>query len=353
MAGAAAARGGACRAPLTCDDPRVASPVDDRSGGTLPALDATEIAKLLHPLAEAVGHALAVDDRDGNEVASVGEGLAGPATAPIVVRAELIGSVRARQQTAARGAARLLSEVLGRPDARDAQHERADAREQDGDVGQHEAAGLASSSSTTRAARSAGVTMRRWTTAAGCRSGGGCGRVAWCRRRIIHRMRLRRALVLASALAVLVAPAARAADAPGASLATPAEQSWLLAVEQDLTSIADAGRSSSVTGGSAQRAAALLASPQDLFGSAVVYAVFSSCSQQLKGAGTPSKRLTAVRDGVAAACRPLVRASELFLSAVREKKPAALIAAEGQALVGAKQMARAAERLRAFRKAHK
>lgn len=166
-------------------------------------------------------------------------------------------------------------------------------------------------------------------------------------------MRRRRALVLLFALAAFAAPAARAADAPGASLATSAEQRWLLAVEQILTSVADAGRSSSVTGGSLERAAGLLASPQDLFGSAVVYAVFSSCSQQVKSAGAPSKRLVAVRDGIVAACRPLGRASELFLSAVHEKKPAALIAAEGQALAGAKQMARAAERLRAFRKAHK
>jgi serine phosphatase RsbU (regulator of sigma subunit) len=80
----------------------------------LPALDAVEIAKLLTPLAEAVGQALAVDDRNGNEVVAAGDGHAGPAKAPIVVRAEPIGSVRAQQEAVARGAARLLSEVLGR-----------------------------------------------------------------------------------------------------------------------------------------------------------------------------------------------------------------------------------------------
>lgn len=68
-------------------------------------LATAEITKLLAPLAEAVGQALAVDDRYGNEVAAVGDGAAGPALAPIVVRAEPIGSVRAGTEAAARGIA--------------------------------------------------------------------------------------------------------------------------------------------------------------------------------------------------------------------------------------------------------
>ena len=166
-------------------------------------------------------------------------------------------------------------------------------------------------------------------------------------------MHARRALVLACALAALAAPAARAADGPGAGLATPAEQRWLLAAERLLINVADAGRSSSVTGGSVERARALLANPQDLFGSAVVYAVFSDCSQSLKNAGRPTSRLRAIRESIDAACRPLVRASDLFLRAVHGKQPTALIAAEAQAVAGAKQMERAAARLTAFRKTHK
>lgn len=93
---------------------RAASPAADPAGGTLSALDPVELAKLLTPLAEAIGCALAVDDRGSTEVVAVGSGSAGPATAPIVVRAEPIGSVRARDEAAAAGVARVLSEVLGR-----------------------------------------------------------------------------------------------------------------------------------------------------------------------------------------------------------------------------------------------
>ena len=166
-------------------------------------------------------------------------------------------------------------------------------------------------------------------------------------------MHARRTVVLACAVAALAAPAARAADSPGPGLATPAEQRWLLAAEQLLINVATAGRSSSVTGGSVERARALLANPQNLFGSAMVYAVFSSCSQSLKNAGRPTSRLGAIRESIDAACRPLGRASDLFLRAVHRKQPAALIAAEAQAAAGAKQMTIAAVRLTAFRKTHK
>ena len=82
-------------------------------------LDRTELAKLLAPLAEATGLAFAVDDRAGAELAGVGgpEGTgagAGPERAPVVIRAEIVAYVRTATPEAARGAGRLLSEVLGR-----------------------------------------------------------------------------------------------------------------------------------------------------------------------------------------------------------------------------------------------
>lgn len=77
-------------------------------------LDPRELTKLLAPFAEATGCALAVDDRAGSEVVAVGDGAAGAERAPIVIRAEPIGWVRAATAPVARAAARLLSEVLGR-----------------------------------------------------------------------------------------------------------------------------------------------------------------------------------------------------------------------------------------------
>jgi len=80
----------------------------------VPQTDAAEIARLLGPFAEAVGGALAVFGVDGSEIVSVGDGPLGDASAPVAVRAVPIGTVRASTQATARGAARLLSEVLGR-----------------------------------------------------------------------------------------------------------------------------------------------------------------------------------------------------------------------------------------------
>lgn len=77
-------------------------------------LDPAELAKLLAPLAEVTGAAFAVEGRDGSEIVAVGVGPAGPERAPIVVRAEPIATVLAPTPEAARGAGRLLSEVLGR-----------------------------------------------------------------------------------------------------------------------------------------------------------------------------------------------------------------------------------------------
>ena len=166
-------------------------------------------------------------------------------------------------------------------------------------------------------------------------------------------MRLRRALVLAAAVAVLVAPAAaRAATGPAASPATAAERRWLAIVEQLSANVADAGRDATLTGGSVQSARALLADTQTLFGSAVAYGVFSGCSQTVRDAGRPTARLRAVRDSIDTACRPLVQAADLFLGAVHGKRPPALVAAEARALAGMKLMAGAAARIAAFRKAH-
>lgn len=165
-------------------------------------------------------------------------------------------------------------------------------------------------------------------------------------------MRLRRALILAAALAVLAAPAARAATGPAASPATAAEQRWLAIVEQLSTNVADAGRDATLTGGSLAGARALLADTQTLFGSAVAYGVFSGCSQTVRDAGRPTARLRAVRDSIDVACRPLAQASDLFLGAIHGKRPQALVAAEARALAGMKLMAGAAARIAAFRKAH-
>lgn len=77
-------------------------------------LDPEEITKLLSPLADAAECTIAVDDRAGSELLAVGDGAAPTHRVPVVVRAEHVGSVRAGTLPAARGAARLLSDVLGR-----------------------------------------------------------------------------------------------------------------------------------------------------------------------------------------------------------------------------------------------
>lgn len=166
-------------------------------------------------------------------------------------------------------------------------------------------------------------------------------------------MRLRRALVLACAVAALAAPAARAAAGPGAGLVRPGEQRWLLIVEQLSAAVTDAGRAASQTSGSIESSRALLVNSQALFESAVAYGVFSGCSQTLRDAGRPTSRLRAIRDSIDAACRPLVLASDAFLGAIRSKQPKALVAAERQAATGVKLMERAAARLAGFRKSHR
>ena len=166
-------------------------------------------------------------------------------------------------------------------------------------------------------------------------------------------MHLRRSLVLAAAVAVLVAPAAaRAATGPAASPATAAEQRWLSIVEQLSVNVADAGRDATLVGGSVASARALLVDTQTLFGLAVAYGVFSGCTQTVRDAGRPTARLRAVRNSINAACRPLIRASKLFLGAIRGKRAQALVSAEARALVGMKLMTKAAARAAAFRKAH-
>lgn len=150
---------------------------------------------------------------------------------------------------------------------------------------------------------------------------------------------------VAGARAVAVSP-------PGSTLLDPVDRRWLTSAEALVNRMLAATAETPPAAGSLPAARALLANPQSLFGFAIEYGVFSSCSSDLRMHGSPRKALRALETAVRVGCVPLVRASDAFLRGVRAMKPHLLLVAEKDAAAGIALMRSASARLAAFRKAN-